>query len=217
VGVLATAAAILVALGSPQSASAGLLSELGSVDYDGENQKQQKNLKLKKLKEEQAQARSRVLDYAAQQATLKAERQARAASERERAAKLFQNLDENKKAEEEAEKKKQERAQSQRAMVLEQLGKNAATASADDEDKRKAAELFAKFLEYQKEKEAKEQQQTKQADVVRSTVLKSLEERKADAKKAAEEAEAIAKRIDQLAKNARETAALARQSAELLQ
>uniref|UniRef100_A0A7S4VE71 Uncharacterized protein n=1 Tax=Alexandrium monilatum TaxID=311494 RepID=A0A7S4VE71_9DINO len=208
-GMLAFIAAGLIAFSSPDRASAGLLSDFGRVDYDTEIQQSKASYRTKQ--------QSKVLDVAAEKAKEKAKKKEAELADKQKAAELFKKLDEKQKAKEAREAAKEKRVEEQRAKILAELEKKKAKAGSGDEASAKAEGMFQKFLANKAAKEAEKEAEAKKQDEMRAQVLRDLEKRKTDAKKAAEEAEAIALRIEELAKNAREAALLAKQSADALQ
>lgn len=211
VGMLTVACAILLAVGTPQAASAGLLSELnrgGGIDYETESQGGA--IKNKKLR--QAMSRFQVLDNAAQGAQQKALQAQRELAEKEEAESEFRQVDEQKKAQEAEDRARTDKRQAQREKLRAMLESRSSTGA----DTSKAAQVFGEFKSNRDKLIAKKEEDAKKEDALRASALKSLDERRESAKRAAEEAEAIAKRIEELAINAREAADLAKRSAELL-
>jgi len=158
----------VVAMGTPQAASASLMSEFGKMDYEEQaDAKKQATSKVTNKKELYlSEKRAAVLDDALAKAKKKALQKETEEAQKEKAAEALQKLEENL--------------------------KNQATKSKTENT-----------AEFQK------------AEAVRQKVLANLQSRKEEAKKAAVEAEAIAKRLEELANQARLTAKTARELAEL--
>eukprot|EP00931_Biecheleriopsis_adriatica_P059361 TRINITY_DN35512_c0_g1_i1.p1 TRINITY_DN35512_c0_g1~~TRINITY_DN35512_c0_g1_i1.p1 ORF type:complete len:292 (+),score=78.64 TRINITY_DN35512_c0_g1_i1:53-877(+) len=157
--------------------------------------------------------RQKALEAALANAEQKAREKEQEAAQLERAEELLKKLDSSKGVEiatEETEFKKQEDFQKK---VLKDLEKKAEVPQADEKAPL-AVQFFKNFFNKQQAKKAEVVQEAKKGVELRSKVIDDLDSRRANAKKAAEEAAEISARLESLAKTARETADKARQLAD---
>eukprot|EP00443_Scrippsiella_acuminata_P091849 CAMPEP_0115485378 /NCGR_PEP_ID=MMETSP0271-20121206/59884_1 /TAXON_ID=71861 /ORGANISM="Scrippsiella trochoidea, Strain CCMP3099" /LENGTH=334 /DNA_ID=CAMNT_0002913345 /DNA_START=58 /DNA_END=1063 /DNA_ORIENTATION=- len=224
---LAVMAAVLIAVAAPQASYADdEVSEDPQPAKKSLSKRRQKARRMPFLKQKVeyndaekfeepekqatlAQSRAEVLESAAEQAQKKALEAERAAAERAKAAELFSGLDTQRKTEETKKEEESLKREEQRAQVLQQIEQR----KTEGEDVPKAQLFFKKFFLQQQEERKAEVVQDRKKDEAREQVKAALEKRKADALKAAEEADAIAKRIEELAKQAREQAEAAKLAA----
>mmetsp|Transcript_58454 Transcript_58454/g.189348 ORF Transcript_58454/g.189348 Transcript_58454/m.189348 type:complete len:279 (+) Transcript_58454:128-964(+) len=208
---IAVVAALMMAVAAPRASygytEGGLLGQW--INGYGGDVKYNDPASLDKAK--LADSRASVLESAAAQAQKRAVQAVTEAAEKAKAAELFDGL--NSSRSQEAKKKEEQLGlrEEQRAQVLKQMEQKSSTSTSEDVPK---AQAFFKmfFQQQQEERKAVEVQDKRQASA-REQVNESLQQRKSDAKKAAEEAEAIAMRIEELAKQARAAADEAKRQA----